>query len=34
MKIIKKKSMSIMEYSLNKNTLNKIMDSMENDKNK
>ena len=31
---IKKKSMSIMEYSLNKNTLNKIMDSMENHKNK
>lgn len=30
---IKKKSMSIMEYSLNKNVLNKIMDSMENEKN-
>ena len=28
----KKKSMSIMEYSLNKNILNKIMDSMENEK--
>ena len=30
---IRKKSMSMMEYSLNKNTLNKIMDSMENEKN-
>ena len=30
--IIRKKSMSVMEYSLNKNTLNKIMDSMENEK--
>ena len=29
----KKKSMSVMEYSLNKNVLNKIMDSMENEKN-
>ena len=31
---IKKKSMSIMEYSLNKNILNKIMDSQNNKKNK
>ena len=30
----KKKSMSIMEYSLNKKVLNKIMDSMENENNK
>ena len=30
--MIRKKSMSVMEYSLNKNTLNKIMDSMENEK--
>ena len=29
----KKKSMSVMEYSLNKNVLDKIMDSMENEKN-
>ena len=31
---IKKKSMTIMEYSLNKNYLNEIMDSIENGKNK
>ena len=31
---IKKKSMSIMEYTLNKNTLNKIMDSMDNENKK